>query len=183
MTRAAYYVRMQFLDRHELRRLFQVAYDQNRLHHLCLVTMLWHGLRVSEAVAICGSDIGDGQLSVKRLKKSRATIHDLKMTADPLFDEAPLLEMAKANSGRLFRFSRQRVDQFIRRYGQMAGIHPAKLHSHVLKHSICMMLWEETHDLNAIQDHVGHKAASSTLVYMRYDSAVKAQRAVSEIAI
>lgn len=116
---------------------------------------------------------------VKRLKKSRATIHALKITADPLFDESPLIAMAKANESRLFPFSRQRVDQFIRRYGEMAGIHPAKCHSHALKHSICMMLWHETHDLNAIQDHVGHKAASSTLVYMRHDAAMKAQKAVA----
>jgi site-specific recombinase XerD len=61
------------------------------------------------------------------------------------------------------------MTQFIRRYGDCAGIHPAKLHIHALKHSTCMTLWEEIHDLNAIHNHVGHKIASSTLVYMRSD--------------
>ncbi len=174
---------MQFLTRDELRRLFQAAYDHNRQHHLCLVTMFWSGLRVSETLAIRGRDIVDGQLSVKRLKKSRPTIHALKRSDDPLFDQSPLLAIAAHNPGRLFPWCRQNVDWFIKKYGALAGIHPAKLHSHVAKHSICVLLWEETRDLNAIQDHVGHKASSSTLVYMRADAAAKAQRAVAGLVI
>jgi site-specific recombinase XerD len=175
---------MQFLNRDELRRLFQVAYDHNRLHHLCLVTMFWSGLRVSEALAIRGRDICDCQLSVKRLKKSKPTIHALKMTADPLFDQSPLLEMAKRNPlGRLFPWCRQNVDYFVKKYGAEAGIHPAKLHSHVAKHSICVLLWEEKHDLNVVQDHVGHRAPSSSLAYMRTDAVAKAQQTVAGLSI
>jgi integrase/recombinase XerD len=174
---------MQYLTKDELRRVFQTAYDHNRQHHLLLVAMLWHGLRVSEALNLRGRDIADAQLSVRRLKKSRPTIHKLKITSDPLFDESLLIQMAKTNPGRLFPISRQRVDQFLKRYATLAGVHPAKAHSHVLKHSICVMLWEETHDLNAVQDHVGHRAASSTLVYMRHDSAAKAAAAVAELTI
>jgi site-specific recombinase XerD len=66
----------------------------------------------------------------------------------------------------------------LKRYAALAGIHPAKRHYHVLKHSICVMLWQETHDLNAIQDHVGHRSSSSTLIYLRADAALKAQIAV-----
>jgi hypothetical protein len=39
-------------------------------------------------------------------------------------------------------------------------------------------LWQETHDLNAIQDHVGHRSSSSTLIYLRADAALKAQMTV-----
>lgn len=174
---------MNYFTKEELRRLFRAAYQNNRLHHLCMVTMFFSGLRVSEAIAIRGADVCDGQLSVRRLKKSRPTMHDLKRSSDPLFDQTPLMQMAKENPGRLFPFSRQRVDQFVRRYGAIAGLHPAKCHSHAFKHSICMLLWDETHDLNAVQDHVGHKEASSTLVYMRQDSAAKARQVVAGIAI
>jgi len=51
--------------------------------------MFWGGLRVSEALAIKGTDICDGQLAVKRLKKSKATLHTLKITSDVLFDQSP----------------------------------------------------------------------------------------------
>jgi hypothetical protein len=133
--------------------------------------------------------ICDGKLSVKRLKKSRATLHALRTDHDVLFDESPLLKLAKANPDtELFPWSRQYMDVVIKRYSTLAGIHPAKRHYHVLKHSICVLLWQETHDLNAIQDHVGHRSSSSTLVYLRADAAEKAQNTIagmsfSEVAI
>ena len=184
MTRSAYTHPMQYLNRDELKRLFQVAYDQNRLHHLALVVGLWHGLRVSETVAITGAHIADGQLSVRRLKRSKATCQPIHRDADPLFDETPLLDMAKRNPGRLFPFSRQRVDQFIRKYAALAGIHPEKAHSHaVCKHSMAMLLWDATKNLGQIQSYLGHKAASSTLCYLVEADARKAQAAVAGISI
>ncbi len=41
---------MEYLTRTELRRLFAVAYERNRTHHLAMVVGLWHGLRVSEII-------------------------------------------------------------------------------------------------------------------------------------
>src|ERR1035441_8039483 len=82
----------------------------------------------------------------------------------------------------LFPWSRQYMDVVIKRYSALAGIHPAKRHYHVLKHSICVLLWQETHDLNAIQDHVGHRSSSSTLVYLRADAAQKAQSTIARMS-
>jgi len=170
---------MEYLDRDELVRLFKVARQHNPLHHVAMLVGLLHGLRVSETLAIRGRDICDGRVSVKRLKKSRPTLHALRIDSDPLFDESPLLELAKASpETELFPWSRQYMDVLIKRYAAIAGIHPAKRHYHVLKHSICVLLWQETHDLNAIQDHVGHRSSSSTLIYLRADAALKAQSTV-----
>jgi integrase len=170
---------MEYLNRDELVRLFRVARDQNPLHHVAMLVGLLHGLRVSETLAIRGRDICDGRVSVKRLKKSRPTLYALRIDSDPLFDESPLLELAKVNpETELFSWSRQYMDVVIKRYAALAGIHPAKRHYHVLKHSICVLLWQETHDLNAIQDHVGHRSSSSTLIYLRADAALKAQMTV-----
>jgi integrase len=170
---------MEYLNRDELVRLFKVARQHNPLHHVALLVGLLHGLRVSETLAIRGRDICDGRVSVRRLKKSRATLHALRIDSDPLFDESPLLELAKANpETELFAWSRQYMDVIVKRYAALAGIHPAKRHYHVLKHSICVLLWQETHDLNAIQDHVGHRSSSSTLIYLRADAAQKAQATV-----
>src|SRR5216684_2340527 len=167
---------MEYLTREELVRLFKVARDHNKLHHVAMLVGLLHGLRVSEMLAIRGRDVCDGKLSIKRLKKSRATLHALRVDSDPLFDESPLLELAQANpDAKLFQWSRQYMDIIIKRYGALARLHPSKLHFHTLKHSICVLLWQETHDLNAIQDHVGHRSSSSTLVYLRADAAQKAQ--------
>ena len=171
---------MEYLNRDELVRLFKVARQHNPLHHVALLVGLLHGLRVSETLAIRGRDICDGRVSVKRLKKSRATLHALRIDTDPLFDESPLVELAKANpETELFPWSRQYMDVLLKRYAALAGVHPAKRHYHVLKHSICVLLSQETHDLNAIQDHVGHRSSSSTLIYLRADAALKAQMTVA----
>jgi len=171
---------MEYLTRQELVRLFQIARDHSKLHHIALLVGLLHGLRVSETLAIRGRDICDGKLSVKRLKKSRATLHVLRLDNDPLFDESPLLELAQADpEAKLFWWSRQYMDIVLKRYAALAGIHPSKAHYHALKHSICVLLWQETHDLNSIQDHVGHRSSSSTLVYLRADAAQKAQTAIA----
>jgi len=175
---------MEYLDRNELRRLFTVARDRNRTHHLAMVVGLWHGLRVSEILAIKGRDIVDGQLSVKRLKRSKATLQPIHADSDPLFDERPLLELAAQNKGRLFQFSRQRMDQFVKVYGELADLHPDKRHAHAIcKHSLAMLLWDQTHSLGMIQSYLGHRAASSTLCYLAEADARKAQLAVSSMAI
>jgi integrase len=153
---------MEYLNRDELVRLFKIAHSRNPLHHVALLVGLLHGLRVSETLAIRGRDICDGWLAVRRLKKSRATLHALRIDSDPPFDESPLLELAKASpETELFPWSRQYMDVVIKRYAALAGIHPAKRHYHILKHSICVLLWQEIHDLNAIQDHVGLSLATS----------------------
>jgi integrase len=174
---------MEYMTREELVRLFKVARKHNPLHHLSILVGLLHGLRVSEMLAIRGRDVCDGKLSTKRLKKSRATLHSLRIDGDVLFDESPPLALARENPDTaLFPWSRQYMDVIIKRYAALADIHPAKRHYHVLKHSICILLWQETHDLNAIQDHVGHRSSSSTLVYLRADAAQKAQTTIAEMS-
>ena len=141
---------------------------------------LLHGLRVSEMLAIRGRDICDGKLSVKRLKKSRATLHALRVDSDPLFDESPLLELAQADpDAKLFSVVATVHGRHHQAIRSTRGHSPFKAHYHVLKHSICVLLWQETHDLNAIQDHVGHRSSSSTLVYLRADAAQKAQSTIA----
>lgn len=175
---------MEYLTPGELQRLFKVIYGRNRIHHLALVVGLWHGLRVSEILKIRGVDVVDGQLSVKRLKRSKATCQPIHVDANPLFDESPLVDLARDNPGRLFQFSRQRVDRFIKDYGRLAGIHPDKLHAHaVCKHSLAMLLWDKTQALGQIQSYLGHKAPSSTMCYLVEVDARKAQSVVQGMSI
>jgi integrase len=78
---------MEYMTREELVRLFKVARKHHPLHHVAMLVGLLHGLRVSETLAIRGRDICDGKLSVKRLKKSRATLHALRIDRS---DKCPL---------------------------------------------------------------------------------------------
>lgn len=174
---------MQYLTKDELKRVFNVSYEHNKLHHLCMLVGFWHGLRVSEVIGIRGKDVADGLLSVKRLKKSKSTLQPVHKDDDKVLDESNLLVYAGNTPGKLFPFSRQRVDQFFKRYCRLAGIHPSKAHFHVLKHSIAMALFEGAKSLGQVQSYLGHKAASSTLCYLYESDATKAQKVVEEMKL
>lgn len=107
---------MQFLTRDELRRLFTVAHKHDKRIHLLLVVTFWSGLRISETLAIRGRDVRNGELHVKRLKRSNPTIHKLHVDADPVFDSSPLIEFAKANpDSPLFDFTPQWINRLLKR--------------------------------------------------------------------
>jgi integrase/recombinase XerD len=175
---------MHYLTKEELRSLFQVAYDSNRTHHLAMLSAFCHGMRVSELNNMRGTDVtSDGQVIVRRLKGSNTTMQRLVRNADPLFDETPLLALARQKKTlRLFEVSRQHFDRLIKKYGTEAGIHPVKLHMHALKHSAAMHLWDVTGKLGELQSYLGHKAASSTLSYLYEADSRKAQDAFASIA-
>jgi integrase len=76
------------------------------------------------------------------------------------------------------------MDQFVKVYGALAGIHPDKRHTHAIcKHSVAMLIWSATNSLGMIQSYLGHRAASSTLAYLREADAMKAQSVVSAMTI
>jgi integrase len=180
---------MYHLERQEIKRLFEVAYNKNRLHHLAFVTAFFHGARVSELLKIVGADIQDGQLSITRLKgagkkgkkRHKTTLQPIHADADPLFDESPLIAIAAANpKGRLFPFCRQRMDQVIKEYGEIAGLHRDKLHMHVLRHSLGVVVWRATHEVSAVKEILGHHVVTSSLVYMQTDATAKANAVLSK---
>ena len=176
---------MHYLTKDELRRLFTVAYNHNRRYHLALVTALWHGMRVSELNNLRGTDVtADGCLIVRRLKGSHTTLQPIRRDADPTFDESPILALARERRGlRLFEVSRQHFDRLIKAYGAEAGIHPDKCHMHVLKHSVALLLWDATNSLGVVQSFLGHRAASSTLVYLYEADARKAHAALAGVTL
>ena len=148
---------MEYLTKSELRRLFEVAYEQDHHRHLFLVTVFWHGSRVSETLEVRGTDIRDGKIVIRRKKGSVKTEQDIHKDKDPLFDESPILKLA-GTQGRLFPWSRFQMHKFITKCGLMAGIPKDKLHMHALKHSTAMVLWTATGgNLGLLQRHLGHK--------------------------
>jgi len=174
---------MEYLERSELRNLFEVAYEHDRTHHLFLLTTLWHALRVSEAINIHGMDIQCGELTVPRIKKGHPTRQPIHRDGDILFDETPVIAVAAENPNRLFNFSRQWADLFIKKYCVLAGIHSDKAHMHALRHSFAMLLWDKTHSLGMIQGYLGHRCPSSTLIYLVEVDRCKAHAAAADITI
>ena len=63
--------------------------------------------------------------------------------------------------------SRQRLHNLMREFCALAGIGPPVNHCHVLRHSIAVHLAEKGVDVAVIQDWLGHRDISSTMVYVR----------------
>ena len=105
----------------------------------------------------------------------------MKASCDPFVDDGT---RATWTYSWLVGRVRQRCDQFIRLYGHRANIDPKKCHMHALRHSMAIMLWDHTAgNIGLLQRHLGHKSASSSLIYLYESDARKASAAVAEIRI
>ena len=173
---------MHYFESHELTALLTAAYNRNRLHHLVMLASVCHGLRVSEAVSLTSSDVQGTALVVNRnrLKDNGEQLQALHFSDNPIFDERSLVIHAGQIAGnsamkdkRLFHLCRQRCDQFIRSYGKEANIPMAKLHWHSLRHSTAMLTWSESHSLSQVQQVLGHKHPSTSLIYLHESDKMK----------
>jgi integrase/recombinase XerD len=174
---------MEYMTKDELSRLLRIAKEENEAHWQMILTGFYFGLRVSEVIAIMGEDVQDNQLAVKRLKNSLKTLQRVPVTNGSPEFELRLTALAE-NTGprqRVFPLSRQRCDQFIKRYCRLAGIHRSKAHFHSLKHSIAMAIWAETKQPGQVKSYLGHKSMSSTMQYLNESDSLKAQQVVSEL--
>lgn len=174
---------MFYLSKQETRALFEAAHRHNPNYHLAMLVALMHGMRVSEVTALRGTDItADGQIIVRRLKGSRTTIQPIRRDSDPLFDETPLIELARERKGlRLFEVTPRHLNRLMRQYGIEAGIHPDKCHMHAWKHTTAMTIWDATGSLGQLQSYLGHVSPSSSLVYLAEADARKAQSALAAV--
>jgi integrase len=166
---------MFYLEPQEIVDLFQVVYDRNKLHHMAMVTSLWHGLRVNELITLTDKDIQGDNIYIARLKGSKSGLQAIMVMDNPLLDESPIKNLGP---GRLFPFYRQRCDQIIKFYGDLAGIPRCKRHWHVFKHTTGMFVWNQTQSLGAVQEKLGHKSESSSLVYLKENDKKKGENAL-----
>ncbi len=175
---------MRYLTKDELTRLFTVARKDSPRNHAILLAGYWHGMRASEIVGkngLRGSDIKDGEITVKRLKGSLKTVHPLIAHADPLFDEKTILEaLAKDNPGVLFPIHRTTFWRFFQGYQEAAGIKQAQAHPHILKHSIAMH--SRKAGIEMVQTYIGHKNINNTRIYWTI-SDEEAATAVAQVAL
>lgn len=174
---------MEYMTRDELGRMLRIAMQENELHWQMILTGFYFGLRVSEVTAILGEDVQDGQLKVKRLKNSMRTLQRIPVTngSQEFVLQLSVLAEAAGPRERVFKLSRQRCDQFMKRYCRLAGIHRTKAHFHSLKHSIAMAIWNETRQPGQIKSYLGHRSMSSTMQYLNESDGLIAQEIVSRL--
>ncbi len=106
------------------------------------------------------------------LKRYRAAAGKRGRGASPEAPAAPAAPVAQAPGKWLFpsrgaagHLTRQRVAQLLKELAVAAGIDPAKVSPHVLRHAFASHLLDHGADLRAVQMMLGHADISTTQIY------------------
>ena len=163
---------IKYLTKREVERLF----DQiNDIRDLLLFDLTYrHGLRGSEAAGLTLDDFHGGRIWVRRLKHGRSRAYRLHPRSQLLLrryrkvrrdDGSPYLFRSRRRT--LAPMSRAEINRLFHRYAEAAGLPLDRSHVHVLRHSIAVHLAEIGWDPAAVQDWLGHRDITSTMVYFR----------------
>ncbi len=155
------------------------------LRGLAMLELLYAtGLRVSELVGLRALDV-DAREGLLRVKGKGGKERIVPLTPRALDVLARLRETmaqqaaGKANGkgslkrqGWLFpshsgsgHMTRQRFAQWLKKLAAQAGIDPARVSPHVLRHAFATHLLENGADLRAVQQMLGHADISTTQIY------------------
>jgi type 1 fimbriae regulatory protein FimB len=162
----------------ELLEVLKTARDNSTRNWCMILCAFSHGLRASEVCNLRMADLVDGHLTIKRLKGSNRTVHQLvPHKGEPLLDEIKafktwLAERPTDAGAALFPSNKggaMSATQFYRIYRAMAeecGLPASKQHPHCLKHTCCTMLVRADMNVAKVQRFVGHAAIASTMRYV-----------------
>lgn len=163
----------------DLIRAAEVMEGADALRLLCIIELLYaSGLRVSELVTLpLGAVTGERRMLLVRGKggkerlvplgePARAAIHlylSVRARFLPRIDRAQrFLFPSRSNEGHL---TRRRVAQMMKDLAVRAGVDPAKLSPHVLRHAFASHLVANGADLRSVQQLLGHADIATTQIY------------------
>ena len=173
-----------YLSENEVTRLLEAASerkDANGLRLTALLEVLYAtGLRVSELVGLPVSAITrDGRMLIVRGKGGRERMVPLTEPATEAVQAylsvrdgylpgpasrvgSPWLFPSRSSEGHL---TRVRVGQLLKELAVEAGLSPARVSPHVLRHSFASHLLAHGADLRSLQQMLGHADISTTQIY------------------
>jgi site-specific recombinase XerD len=167
-----------YLSSEQMLRILQVARDEYGAREHCMFLMAaMHGLRASEIAMLTIADVQDGQMDIRRLKKSIRTVQPLQTHPNPLLDEPTVLAAWLAErgdgDGSVFLFtsrqgsamSRRQVYRLFESIAIRAGIPRGLRNPHQCKHFLASMLIRNGVSLAHVQQALGHAHISSTVRY------------------
>lgn len=167
----------------EVDRLLDAAREAEDARLLCLMETLYAtGMRASELVALPVAAVrGDPRMILVRGKGGRERMTPLSAPARAAMagwlavrdaDERAAKAKGRPASSFLFpstgakgRLTRERLFQLVKALAARAGIDPARVSPHVLRHAFASHLLANGADLRAIQQLLGHADVSTTEIY------------------
>ncbi len=150
-----------------------------RLHAL-IETLYATGLRVTELVTLPRSVLtGDGRVLTIKGKGGRERLVPLNQAARTALDRylnvgreeqdgvAPMVttKWLFASRGAEGHLTRQRLAQELKELAAEAGLDPARVSPHVLRHAFASHLLDRGADLRSVQQLLGHADISTTQIY------------------
>jgi type 1 fimbriae regulatory protein FimB/type 1 fimbriae regulatory protein FimE len=164
-----------FLNDAELEKLFEAAKKSRYgLRNHLLFFMMYHGLRVSEALGIRVADIDlkSSRLCVRRSKNGLSVeqpiggdeLRLLKRHLSTRKSSLPWLFLSERQQA----MTRQNVNYILQSAADRAGL--GLINPHMLRHSCGFYLANKGYDLRLIQDYLGHRDPKHTVRYTRVSS-------------
>lgn len=150
-----------------------------RLHAL-LEVLYATGMRVSELVTLPRSVlVGDARVLIIKGKGGRERLVPLNGAARAALEaylgvgQEPAPDVARmlpspwlfASRGAEGHITRQRLGQELKALAEEAGLDPARVSPHVLRHAFASHLLDRGADLRAVQQLLGHADISTTQIY------------------
>lgn len=169
------------LSEEEVGKLIEAAYareGEEGLRLQCLIELLYaSGLRVSELIGLPLTALARDRLSLTIIGKgSKERVVPIGRTAQSALvswlEVRSLKELHPPQSryvfpsrGRTGHLTRQRLNQLLDEIAIDAGIDPARISPHVLRHAFATHLLERGADLRSLQIMLGHSDIVTTEVY------------------
>lgn len=165
---------VKYLTRGEVERFFR-RIPEGSTRDLLLFDLIYrHGLRRSEAGLLKLEDVRDGKIWIARRKHGVSGAYPLHPRSKELLahyiEERPREESAYLLRGRRHDgapISGSEVNRLFHIYAAAADLPSDRRHVHVLRHSIGVHLANANWDIADVQDWLGHRDISSTLIYFR----------------
>jgi site-specific recombinase XerD len=171
----------EYLTKDEVEQLLKAAKDgatRNPIRDACLLTLLYHhALRVSELCNLRLSDItldGEPSIYVRHQKGEERSVHPLyKSDVAALRKWLTIRQDLELDHDYLFcseqrsKINRATINLIMTTVARKAGLEHLRPHPHSLRHACGYHLLNETKDLWAVQDYLGHKFLQSTVRYTK----------------
>ncbi len=164
---------VKYLTTAETEALFQAIPEDQERDRFLFDLIYRHGLRRLEAALLRLENVQGSRIWIGRVKNGVSGEYPLHPSTKKLLGaylvsrrnpENPFLFTTRQSaSGR--PISPATIYEAFRKYARLAGIQKENQHVHVLRHSIAVHLMNAGWSAEDVQDWLGHKCISSTMIY------------------
>lgn len=161
-----------YLTKAEVERFFGTIPVENVRDRLLFDVIYRYGLRRTEAALIRRDHLTDGRIWITRIKGGISGEYPIHPTTRRLLWSylaqlrgVGLPSLFVSRQSGIWPISGSTIYQLFRRYAAAAELPRDRRHPHVLRHSIAVHLMNAGWDASDVQDWLGHRDISSTMVY------------------